>query len=265
MIKMPERYCFISYSSNDQDFVERLATDLIGNNLNIFFDKWEIKVGDSIVEKINLALGKMTELIIVLSKESIKSNWVQKELSSALMKKLKDNSVKILPVLIEKCDIPSIINDIKFADFTEAYENGLIDLTDSLDVTQAIQSKSTSIIKPLDISLKNLEPVKITPKRFSDFPTKSNAQQALVFLIDLALIINEKEVLFCGQCRNLIKIDGKKRPLVCSKCGLAINWIGIKTKIIKTCPICNHVYTDKDNFCSYHYPPVSLLSKEIDM
>lgn len=44
---MNKKHCFISYSSKDRKFVERLATDLIENNLEIFFDKWEIQVGDS--------------------------------------------------------------------------------------------------------------------------------------------------------------------------------------------------------------------------
>ena len=130
-----ERFGFLSYSSADKEFVEKLAIDLTKYKFPMFFDRWEIKVGDSIVEKIDSALGKMTDLIIILSTNSVNSNWVKKELSSALMKKLKDNSVRILPVLKEKCEIPSIIVDIKYADFTNGYENGILDLVGGLDLT----------------------------------------------------------------------------------------------------------------------------------
>lgn len=130
-----ERFGFLSYSSTDKEFVEKLAADLTKYKFPMFFDRWEIKVGDSIVEKIDSALGKMTDLIIILSTNSIVSNWVKKELSSALMKKLKDNSVRILPVLKEKCEIPPIINDIKYADFTSGYESGVLDLVRGLDLT----------------------------------------------------------------------------------------------------------------------------------
>ena len=135
MINQKNRFGFLSYSSEDKEFAEKLANDLSKYKFPIFFDRWEIKVGDSIVEKINSALGKMTDLVIILSVNSLKSNWVKKELSSGLMKKLKDNSVSILPVLREKCEIPTIINDIKYADFTQNYEDGFLDLVGGLDLT----------------------------------------------------------------------------------------------------------------------------------
>ena len=130
-----DKFVFLSYSSKDKEFAEKLAQDLKKYHLPMFFDQWEIKVGDSIVEKINSALGKMTDLMIVLSNNSINSNWVKKELSSGLMKKLKDNSVDILPVLKEKCEIPPIIIDYKYANFTEDYETGFLDLIDALGLT----------------------------------------------------------------------------------------------------------------------------------
>jgi len=43
-----EKFGFISYSSMAKKFAEKLANDLNQNGLPIFFDKWEIKVGDSI-------------------------------------------------------------------------------------------------------------------------------------------------------------------------------------------------------------------------
>lgn len=130
-----KKYGFLSYSSEDKGFVEKLASDLKKYDFPMFFAKWEIKVGDSIVQKIDSALDKMTDLIIVLSTNSVNSHWVKKELSSGLMKKLDNNSVSILPVLKEECKIPSIILDLKSADFTESYEDGLLDLVEGLKLT----------------------------------------------------------------------------------------------------------------------------------
>lgn len=39
---------FLSHSSADKTFVEKLAKDLEGVGVNVWFDKWEIKVGDSL-------------------------------------------------------------------------------------------------------------------------------------------------------------------------------------------------------------------------
>jgi len=131
----PQKLVFIAHSSKDKPFVEKLAHDLKRYKLPLWFDKWELKVGDSIVEKINSALGKMTDLIIVLSPNSVNANWVRKELSSALMRKLKDNSVRILPILKEECEIPTIINDILYANFASNYDDGFLDLIDGLGLT----------------------------------------------------------------------------------------------------------------------------------
>jgi hypothetical protein len=122
---------FISYSNQDTDFVDRLAYDLKSIGTNIFYAKWEIKVGDSIVEKINEALLSHDHLIIILSSNSVKSNWVKKELNSSLMRQLEENEIKIKPILIENCDMPPLLADIKYADFRNDYNLGFKDLIDS--------------------------------------------------------------------------------------------------------------------------------------
>ena len=76
---------FISYSAKDKQFVERLANDLTGKDLNIWLDKWEIKIGDSIVEKINEGLTDSDYFAIVMSPDSLKSVWVKEELNAAMM------------------------------------------------------------------------------------------------------------------------------------------------------------------------------------
>jgi hypothetical protein len=116
---------FISHSSHDKNFVNRLASDLKNYNIGVWIDSWEINVGDSIFEKIETGLQENDYLGIVLSPTSIKSNWVRKELSVALMKELRNKSIKILPILLKTCEIPALISDKKYADFRESYEKGL--------------------------------------------------------------------------------------------------------------------------------------------
>ena len=117
---------FISYTSSDGKFADKLATDLSSFGAYIFYAKWEIKVGDSIVDKINKALTTHDYLVVILSKNSVNSEWVQRELNSSLMRQLKDKDIKIKPVLIQDCDIPALLSDIKYADFRHDYNKGLI-------------------------------------------------------------------------------------------------------------------------------------------
>jgi hypothetical protein len=56
---------FISHSSTDKHFTSRLAQDLKRSGIPVWYDSWEIRVGDSIVEKIDQGLKECDYLIIV--------------------------------------------------------------------------------------------------------------------------------------------------------------------------------------------------------
>lgn len=161
---------FISYTSADSIFVDKLVSDLTSFGTKIFYDKWKIKVGDSIVEKINEALLSHDNLVIVLSRNSVSSDWVHRELNSSLMRQLKDKSIKIKPVLIEGCEIPPLLSDIKYADFRFDYNEGFTSLIDSfqedfdlLPYIELIDSQFPNIElnydkRMLSIMLKRLSP-----------------------------------------------------------------------------------------------------------
>ncbi len=127
---------FISYSSEDKGFAEQLATNLRNLGIGIWLDKWEIKVGDSIIEKIEKGIKDNDFLGIVLSPSSVKSRWVRKELSAALIKELKSKSIVILPILLRDCEIPALISDKRYADFRQDYQIGLRELVDVLSSEQ---------------------------------------------------------------------------------------------------------------------------------
>lgn len=122
---------FISYSHEDRSFVEQLATDLKTKGLRVWYDQWELKVGNSLIEKISFGIKSQDFLIIVLSKSSVKSEWVRKELNAALIKELQEKRVVILPVVIEDCDIPPLLSDKVYADFRKGYSSGLNKLLDA--------------------------------------------------------------------------------------------------------------------------------------
>lgn len=134
MIGEKKKSVFISYSSKDKEFVERIARDLIDYKIDVWLDFLEIKAGESITEKLNAALRDMDYFVIVLSDSSINSNWVKSELSAALMRKFKDQSVTIIPVLKEESKKPQLIADLKYANFTREYSNGMKELLEGLGV-----------------------------------------------------------------------------------------------------------------------------------
>lgn len=119
---------FVSHSSEDRELAERVATALKALNYNVWYADWAISPGDSIVRKISSALAQNDTLVILLSPRSVSSRWVQKELSVALMLQLKGQNVRIIPILIEDCDIPKEIHDIKYVDMSVDFQDGFVQL-----------------------------------------------------------------------------------------------------------------------------------------
>jgi hypothetical protein len=75
--------CFISYSSENRSFAERLADDLSAKGVSCFIDK-DLKIGDKIRHRVTEAIRRSDKLVIVLTEQSIASDWVEAEVEAAL-------------------------------------------------------------------------------------------------------------------------------------------------------------------------------------
>jgi len=72
---------FISHASEDKDdFVRPFAIMLKEKGLNIWYDEFELKVGDNLRRKIDTGLSKSRYGIVVLSNSFFSKEWPQKEL-----------------------------------------------------------------------------------------------------------------------------------------------------------------------------------------
>jgi len=116
---------FISHSHQDKDFVDKLAAQLVLHKTYVWLDRWEIKVGDSLLGKVQEGIKSASALLIVLSKASVASEWCKKELNAGLMRELDEKRVVILPLLLEGCDIPVFLKEKKYADFRNDFDVGL--------------------------------------------------------------------------------------------------------------------------------------------
>jgi hypothetical protein len=123
---------FVSHSSADIVVAERVSNALRALNYPVWYAEWRIEPGDSIVERIEDGLAQNDTLVILLSKSSVESAWVRRELSSAIMTQLSEQAVTIVPVLIEPCTIPPSLVDIKYVDLTKDFEDGFLKLLEFL-------------------------------------------------------------------------------------------------------------------------------------
>ncbi len=110
---------FLAHSSEDKAFVRELRTALKSRGVEkVWLDEVEIKLGDSLMIKIQGGISESEYFGVVLSPRSVSSPWVQRELEAAMTLELHAQSVKVLPLLYEKCDLPPFIESKLYADFT---------------------------------------------------------------------------------------------------------------------------------------------------
>ena len=78
---------FISHASEDKDSVVRpLANALASRGLKVWFDEFELKIGDSLRRKIDRGLAKSKFGIVVLSRDFIRKGWTNYELDGIISK-----------------------------------------------------------------------------------------------------------------------------------------------------------------------------------
>lgn len=125
---------FVSYSHADSSFVDRLIGDLKKGNIDVWIDKWAIRVGDSITDKVNEGIGSSDFLIIVLSTSSVNSKWVREEINTALIRNIEQGKrAYILPLLIEDCDLPPLLSHRRYANFKDDYTKGYLELVEAIE------------------------------------------------------------------------------------------------------------------------------------
>lgn len=125
---------FISYSSIDKSFVEELSDRLVKNRIGVWLDKWEMKPGDSLIDKIQSGLDDSSYLLVVLSKSYIESEWCKKEQNAGLIKEINSKQVVVIPILLEDCSIPIFLQEKVYADFRTNFDTGFKELFRSLSV-----------------------------------------------------------------------------------------------------------------------------------
>lgn len=89
---------FISHASEDKDEVVRpLANALRSEGLSVWYDEFELKIGDSLRRKIDKGLANSRFGIVVLSKDFIRKGWTNYELDGIITKSVTDEQI-VLPI-----------------------------------------------------------------------------------------------------------------------------------------------------------------------
>ena len=140
---------FISYSQKDKKRVKRLVGQLIVNDIEIWYDGFDVLVGHDIYEEVYNGITSSDYLAIILTKYSIDSNWIREELTIAKQKELTDKSIVILPLLYENVKLPPYLTGKKYIKFNN-FNNGFKELMKFLSPhknVNFIDNKTIQLIK----------------------------------------------------------------------------------------------------------------------
>jgi hypothetical protein len=97
--------CFISYSTRDQAFAERLYNDLQGKGVHCWVAPEDVAGGKKLYEQIDQAIRLHDKLLLVLSEHSIGSQWVMTEIRHARRAEERDKRRKLFPIRLVEWDV----------------------------------------------------------------------------------------------------------------------------------------------------------------
>jgi len=93
--------CFISCASKDRAFAERLYSDLQHKGVRCWFAPEDMKTGDRVRPRIDETIHVYDKLLLVLSRASVASPWVEQEVETAIRQESKRGTTILFPVRID--------------------------------------------------------------------------------------------------------------------------------------------------------------------
>ncbi|MCR1026809.1 toll/interleukin-1 receptor domain-containing protein [Cellulophaga baltica] len=150
---------FLSHSKKDKVIIEKIANDLRSCGIDVWYDEWEIPPGESIRKKIfEDGIVSCDMFFVYLTKNSIPSYWVQKELDGALIHEIETKNSFLILFVDEDESREDLSIDLKALNIPKLNdENYLIPLGKLISRTWNSYSKNQIKLKEKDNKIEILE------------------------------------------------------------------------------------------------------------
>jgi uncharacterized protein YjbI with pentapeptide repeats len=93
--------CFISYSTKDQGFADRIHADLQNKGVRCWFAPHDMRIGGKILDEIDAAIRLRDKLLLILSEHSLQSDWVEDEVTTAFEEERKRDRTVLFPIRLD--------------------------------------------------------------------------------------------------------------------------------------------------------------------
>lgn len=109
---------FLSYRSTESAEAENLRDALRVRGVRVWLDQDEIRPGDRFAEALETGLATSRAVGLIVTPESIASNWVKNEYYRALSLST-DGELQLIPLLFGTCQLPGFLKDCSWINFLE--------------------------------------------------------------------------------------------------------------------------------------------------
>jgi len=121
-------HVFLCHASEDKPIVRTIATDLRANGIEVFFDEWSIKPGESIRQRIDDGLSACTHFVVLLTATSLEKSWVNAEIDAGFVRKLSGQcSFVPLRYQLDSTELPPLLAPLNSPSL-QNYEDDIRDL-----------------------------------------------------------------------------------------------------------------------------------------
>jgi hypothetical protein len=119
---------FVSHNKADGPVAREVALFLVAEEVNVWFDEWEIAAGESVVGRVDEGISRCTHFVILWSQNSARSNWVRRELNSVLAHAIETGNPRVIPILLDSTPLPPLLRDLRYIRYSGGSEADRRDL-----------------------------------------------------------------------------------------------------------------------------------------
>lgn len=104
---------FISHNKKQESRARLLAIALVEHGESVWFDEWILRPGESLTGGIENGLANASVFVLIWSKDAAASKWVNTELRAYLRRRVDDDSLRIVPIMVDDTPLPTLVADYK--------------------------------------------------------------------------------------------------------------------------------------------------------
>lgn len=139
---------FISYNGANKDVARLVAMAFASMGHSVFFDEWTIDFGAPLTPRILSGLAATDTFVLLWSALASKSEWVEREIRTYLDRMKDDDSLRLVPVLLDDTPVSDELSDLKRLHYDDGDDPFALAMTllgpkapDDVDLAEALQRR----------------------------------------------------------------------------------------------------------------------------